>query len=503
MKKLAGFVLVGWLVLTGGLTAREFTVLVYNVENLFDLDGVSAYNDYRQDQGEHGYGLEPFLRKVRHVGDLLAEVDTGRGPDIIMFQEIELDRTPFSTVEDAGRFLAENSHHTLEEMLRENSRHWKLPATYKLLKHLEDRGMGGYHVAEPDTFLSERHPAHINVVFSRFPIISQRQRSMHDARDLLEVTVDVDGHPLILLNNHWKSGASNAALEPVRIQNAHKLRARVDAILLENPRADVILAGDFNSHYNQMVSVPGVERCGIICVLGSQGDELALRSDGGPDLYNLWFELPREQRGSEVWRGRWGTLMQILVTRGLYDRQGIQYVDNSFFRIKIPGLNVDPHLHRPVAWTSFGGGGGYTDHLPIGAVFRVVAEEDRGEGFKSLKNPSRETRLTDYLHPVDFAGYVRENGSGLPSAESLAGVSYSELAQLQGRLYRIDTRIFATRPVKIKIGERQFSLHSFDPPTLERLRGLREGDRLEAYADFGFFRNRPQFIIQDPSWWLK
>ena len=58
-----------------------------------------------------------------------------------------------------------------------------------------------------------------------------------------------------------------------------------------------------------------------------------MRAPEGPDLYNLWFELPVEQRYSEVWRGRRGTLMHLLVTRGLYDAAGISYVDGSFNKL--------------------------------------------------------------------------------------------------------------------------------------------------------------------------
>ena len=66
---------------------------------------------------------------------------------------------------------------------------------------------------------------------------------------------------------------------------------------------------------------------GLNDVLRSQGNELAVR---GPqrDLYNLWFELPAPERGSDTYRGEWGTLMHLIISRGLYDFRGVQYVDN-------------------------------------------------------------------------------------------------------------------------------------------------------------------------------
>ena len=46
---------------------------------------------------------------------------------------------------------------------------------------------------------------------------------------------------------------------------------------------------------------------GINDVLLSAGNE---PTDLLPDskLYNLWHELPAEQRGSDAWKGKWGTL---------------------------------------------------------------------------------------------------------------------------------------------------------------------------------------------------
>ena len=43
-------------------------------------------------------------------------------------------------------------------------------------------------------------------------------------------------------------------------------------------------------------------------------------------LYNLWHELKAEERGSGAWKGKWGTLMHLLLPVGLYDEKGIAYM---------------------------------------------------------------------------------------------------------------------------------------------------------------------------------
>ena len=56
------------------------------------------------------------------------------------------------------------------------------------------------------------------------------------ARPILETKISVNGKPLILFNNHWKSGASSASLEKVRLGNAQVLRKRIDDLLERRSR---------------------------------------------------------------------------------------------------------------------------------------------------------------------------------------------------------------------------------------------------------------------------
>jgi len=476
------------------LGAREFTVVVYNVENLFDLDGVALYSQYEQDCCGP-YGLEPLMRKLEAIRCTLAKFNDGEGPEIVLFQELELDRTPYGTL-DTGAFLRDTRGRPLREILEQERWGRNLPAELLLLKYLEDHGMGGYHIAAPDPARMETHPPHQNVVFSRFPISHVRQRPKHEARDLLEVGIDVDGHAFIVLNNHWKSGASNPDTEPVRVQNARVVRARLDALLLQNPRADILIAGDLNSHYNQRAVLPDLKETGVNCVLGAHGFES--RMTGGGDhagLYNLWFELPPEERGSEVWRGRWGTLMQMLVTPGLYDRRGIQYVDNSFGRLMVPGFNVDTRWQRPVAWSNYGGGGGVSDHLPIYARFRVIPGAG-GEGWKELDNPTNEA-LTPHQPVVPFE---RMDRRAVPPLQRLAGMSPRERVGQMGEVFAISGPLHAAGPARVKAGDLTLEIFSPVPSVREALNALQPGDELRAFADLEDWRGRLQLVIRHASW---
>ena len=466
--------------------------MVYNVENLFDVDGVAIYGEYRQ--GEDGdYGKTPLLNKLEGIRITLAALNDGAGPEIILFQELELDRTPYDTP-SPEEFLRETEGQDLAEVLQGKS---NLPSELLLLKYLDDHGMGPYYIAQPDPAKSESHPPHKNVVFSKFPINFVRQRDSLNARDLVVAGIDIDGKELIVLNNHWKSGASNAATEIIRVQNARVVRAELEAILFRNPSADVIIAGDFNAYYNHSAAFPEIEETAVNDVLRANGHEVRMVEEDSRNLYNLWYEMDRAERGSEVWRGYWGTLMQMVITPGLYDNRGIQYVDNSFDRLIIPGVNVDPRWNRPISWSNYGGGAGFSDHLAIHARFRSVPG-DGTDGFMELVDPSDEA-LCAKRPKVDF---TRMNRMAVPSAEVLSGLTSAERVQQVGELFRVDAEVISSNPIRIRVGDLELDVYSPFRDVRDQLNALQPGERLRCFADFDVFRGRLQVVLQDPSWLL-
>lgn len=483
--------------LLGGslLPGRDFKVMVYNVENLFDLDGVALYEQYGQGP-EGDYGVEPFLRKLEGIYRILSSVNRGRGPEVVLFQEFELDRTPYRTPETEA-FLKRHRGRPLETLLQEEPRLRRLPAELLLLKYLDDRDLGGYHVAQPDPDRMETHPPHQNVLFSRFPVTFVRQRPSLQARDLLVAGLDVHGHELIVFNNHWKSGASSAATEPVRVQNARVVRAELEAILLENPQADILIGGDLNAYYNHKAVFPELRETAVNDVLRANGYETRMIEPGTDNLYNLWFELDPRERGSEVWRGHWGTLMQMVLTPGLYDRRGIQYIDNSFERVILPGENTGTRWGRPLSWTNHGGGAGYSDHLPIMASFRVIPG-DGSEGWMELDDPTHEA--LDAFRPA--VPYARLDRRTVPPLDHLAALPESGQAARMGELFLIETRVAGVDPVRLRVGELDLSVYSPVHSVRERLETLRPGDPLRAYADLSDWRGRLQMVIRHPDWLL-
>jgi endonuclease/exonuclease/phosphatase family metal-dependent hydrolase len=471
-------------------TANDFTVVAYNVENLFDVDGVAMFGDYAiEDESEPlSYSRRKFQTKLENIAAAMKTFNDGACPAIILFQELEADFTPESTVEDFEAFLSAHAGQSLGDMLGAEWReHYAgYPSHAWLLKALTDAGLTGYEIAVSPAYGMDSGIAHANAVFSKYPINDSALHRLEQARDIVEAQIDVQGHPLTVYVNHWKSGASNPDREPIRVENARVLRELIDAKRAEDPNADIIVAGDLNSHYNQAQLFPDIET-GINGILGSSGAEDFSQSD----LYNLWFELPPEERYAEVWRGNRGTLMHMLVSPGLYDETGISYIDGSFEKLLLPGLNVDA-VGRPLRWTFAGEtGGGSTDHLPIYARFKVGP-------FLQIDPFSQGDDAPDAELPLTLSTF--EGDYDAPDGRFLNDLSDTELVPYVGKLFTVDAVVESLRPMRIRVGDRLWHAYYgdssiFDPDGLPNYIENHEG-RVRLIVQPNFYRGQNQLIIE-------
>ena len=478
---------------------RPFTVMTYNVENLFDVDRVSKFDDYAEKPNDpNAYGPPKLLQKLAGIGRVLKSVAGGAGPDIVILCELEIDFTPESKVPDIARFLAEHRGTSARQMLSgdltDSTR--GVPSEAWLLKHLSDIGLHGYLAVVGEDFpdpAGRDDIAHKNVILSRFPVLSSATHRTAGARGVVEAVLDVHGQRVHVFANHWKSGASNAAAEETRVGNASVLRRRLDDLLRANPNAEVIIGGDLNSHYNQNQRYPHLRRTGIQDVLGSQGIKPALARPGGPALYNLWHELPPERRLSDEFDGEWGTLMHLIVSRGMLDGTGVEFIDGSFSPLILPGTNAQPPLNLPWRWTSHGPGAGTSDHFPLVASFNL-----------SMTRKTRDLAQPDALAANPAAalkvGYPSLDRSRLRNAAFLAKASPDAIAQAIGELFVVDAVVPQGRPFEVTVGGRRFALHSFDRDLKESLRAWKPGDNVRFVGELGTYKGRLQFVIHDPAW---
>jgi endonuclease/exonuclease/phosphatase (EEP) superfamily protein YafD len=478
---------------------RSFAVVVYNVENLHDLDGVALYDEF---QGTK-YTSAHVAVKIANITTVLAKVDQGAGPAVVAFNEIELDQTPASTVKDYDRWLASVSGTTAKALLAQSPLPAELaglPAEAWLLKACVDAGLTGYRVVITDE--QPRDGAAVrNVLFTRFPVTATRTHPIESARPILEATLDVHGRPLTVFVNHWKSmrGKDPADTEPTRRQNATVLRARLDELLRADPNADILVTGDLNSSYNhKQIHRELGGPSAINDILGSQGNELAIRGKQR-DLYNLWFELPSDQRTSEVFDNKWGTLMHLIVARGLYDQNGVQYVDNSFAVLKLRGLNMDA-FGRPIAFSRGRVPYGFSDHFPLYARFRPVDANAKDQWMPLARPSETETGPATFVSaevaPTSlFATALKL--SDLPAGSDLRDGTHD------GKIFYIEAPATLNEKnyVQVTVGGLVYDVFTHDKELRNTIRDRARADgKLRFYGEIGTFKGNWQFIVHGKEW---
>lgn len=436
----------------------SFTVLAYNVENLFDLDGVSVYDDY---EPEH-YGSSQLERKLEVITKVLAAAgEDGTGPDLVLLQEIEADRTP-----DRNASAAE-----------------------LLAAALMEKNLGPYHLVEGRTTgqAPEDVPSVVCVTLSKFPVEEVRLHPLERARPILETRVSVNGRPLVLFNNHWKSGASSPAMEKVRLENARVLRNRLNDLLAQDPAADLIVGGDLNSHYNQKTLFgDAMPQTAVNDVLLAQEEAEAAMLRPTRKLHNLWHELPPPRRGSETWKGNWGTLMHLLLSHGLYDDQGISYLADSFRVLSLPGLNASLGSGVPLKWSNELGGRGASDHLPILAAFARARPGVRPEVSSSPPVFPTEEFPVDYSQALADAPVI--------TRAHLTPENY-------GRAFRFTGRVEKAAPLELVTPAGRLRIWTFDAAVRSRLFTTANGETpLSGHGHLSRYRGEWQLLVENPDW---
>ncbi|MBT8349324.1 MAG: endonuclease/exonuclease/phosphatase family protein, partial [Sulfurovum sp.] len=276
------------------LFSKPFKVATYNVENLFDAEYVGTeYNDYTV---SHNWTKRMVEIKLNHVSEVICDLDA----DILGLQEIE------------------NAH--IFEQLK---------------KRLSRVGCGYRYSA-----ITSKKNAPIQVaMLSRFPIKKQKELlvsySPH-VRNILEVELDINGEPLWIFVNHWKSRAYKG-YESKRLKYAKILKGRLDTLSKTKP---YIVLGDFNTDYDAHLSLEKKiddthGKTGLHHILGvvegnTLVDESSMIKGMKRSHYTLWKELALDQRWNTKFYGRKGTADHILLSSTLFDQKGIDYVNNSF-----------------------------------------------------------------------------------------------------------------------------------------------------------------------------
>jgi hypothetical protein len=190
--------------------------------------------------------------------------------------------------------------------------------------------------------------------------------------------------------------------------------------------------------------------------------------------------------------------MQLLLSRGLYDFRGVQYVDNSFGVAILENVNAQAGSQVPLRWTfDEPAGSGVSDHLPLSARFRIVGDDDPTR-YQPLVNPGRAEQVSTVPRPVDYGAVKR---TGVPAVRDLGSDEAVRQSGRIGQLYVVEGEVSGEKPFRIRIFAEDYLVWAFDLDLrLQIYRRYKLGDRLTILGELGQHRGQWQFVVRDRSW---
>lgn len=313
----------------------KFSVLTYNVENLFDTRHDSLKNDRDfLPEGSRRWNQRKYRNKINHIAKAIIASGGWNPPALIGLCEVEND-------------------YTLTSLTR-----------YSPLRELDYR----FICTESD----DPRGIDVALLYSReyFKPISQQSISIKEfkTRDILHVAgILLNLDTLDVFVAHLPSRRNGAkASEHRRIKAAQYIRNAADSILSIRENPQIIIMGDFNDT-PQDKSVRDVLKA-------RTATEGQVRER---DLYHLLAHKCSRKSGSYKYRGRWQLIDHIIVSGNLLNPSGTFFTDlQSAAVVTAPFLLTEDKKYggkKPFA-TFYGWKylNGYSDHLPVIANFLLI-----------------------------------------------------------------------------------------------------------------------------------
>jgi hypothetical protein len=285
-------------------------------------------------------------------------------------------------------------------------------------------------------------------LLSRLPIAASRafggEIDSAGRRDILEADLDCGGTALKLFVNHWPSKKHP---ESRRLAAARVLAERIKKL---PPQTDYVIIGDLNADFDEWrklrterlddtKGVTGINNV-LRTVHGEAGKFISYvtrQEMSGTDSawhYDLWLELPEERRLSYTYQGQPKTPDHFLLPQSLFDPVGWSYLDRSFSVFTWDGRLLENG--EPFRWQMrgfgkrrFHTGEGFSDHLPLRAVFIKKKFAPAGDSAaapsaarKTARQPGAggfEKSMEGWLAGARGISAVRDSGMGAAGRYSL------------------------------------------------------------------------------------
>ncbi len=338
MKKQRLFIMVFFItVVFNNLWAQEdikqFRVMFWNVENLFDTRHDTLKNDYEflPDALRH-WTPQRFKKKIDNVARVIAAVGENAPPTLVGLCEVENEYVLKSLTQ----------YSPLKEQ------------TYRYIttESADERGIDVALLYQRDQF----KPIETKKI-SITPLTKQQRHT----RDILYVSgllPTKDTLNVFIIHAPSKAGGVKET-EPLRNHVMKTLRSHIDTLYTQRKSPNIIIMGDFNAQAKDK---------SLSKFLGVQEINDSITSD------NLYFLLTKQlksrKKGSYKYKGQWELIDHIIVSGSLLHSDANIYTANGYAKICELSflLSDDLKYGGKQPFRTYHGmryQGGFSDHLPI------------------------------------------------------------------------------------------------------------------------------------------
>jgi len=340
MKKIFLCLFLFFVFLTSSFAQRDFRVMFYNVENLFDTkDNPKTNDDDFLPDGKQHWTNYRYWKKLKDISFVIDSVGKGYPPALIGLCEIENDSVLFD--------------------LCKRSPLRKHKYNYIITHSKDDRGM---NVA----LMYQRDEMKILKTMEYTPRFEGQPNKY--SRNILHVTGKIiNGDTLDIFVCHFPSrseGIKRSA--PYRIDVAKLLKKKVDNLFYTRRKANIIIMGDFNDYPND-ISMKNV--------LEGKSVETKIHSRS---LYNMFLHRTgKSDEGSYKYRGKWDFLDQFIVSGNLLNTKNKTNIRQNKAHIYYADFLLENDLKygdkKPFrTYSGYKYLEGISDHLPIYLNLNIV-----------------------------------------------------------------------------------------------------------------------------------
>lgn len=304
---------------------REYTVVSYNVENLFDtVDDPKIPDEEFLPESEKKWDNGKYQKKLADIARVISEVNPLEMPEVVGLVEVE-------------------NQQVLEDLVNTGN----LKGKYAII-HEESPDYRGIDVAliyRKDAFREITHEV-LSVIFPDDPEFK--------TRDILHVTGKVKNKTVHVFVNHWPSRiGGDEKTEPKRVLAASVLKKKVDELCAADSKARIIIMGDMNDEpANKSLKE----------TLGAESpDSKAL-------LVNLMMPDDTSGKGTYFYSGNWNMLDNLVVSESVLKskRMFVEGRKGNIFSTDwmiFTNKNGDKTPNRSYVGNKYVGG--VSDHFPV------------------------------------------------------------------------------------------------------------------------------------------